>query len=160
MVLSSSQRSMLNICWLYCVPSGFLLACASSWVFVQWAKEGVLEVVPESEYRVAIYLNCVGAIIALCSEPLHLVAQDSSLQHVRASVETVATVAKCVVTLGYVIQFTDSGVIAFGAGNLAYATALVVGYGWYFVFRRRMAVATFLPQQLPAKQWYVLQDPP
>ena len=156
--LSPSQRSMLNMCWLFCLPSGFLVACAASWVFIRWPKDGVFEAITEAEYQSAILLTLVGVVVALFSEPLHLVAQDSSLQHVRASVETLATVAKCLSTLSYVIFFKGSGVIAFGAGNLAYATALLGGYGWYFVFRRNMNVVTFLPRRLvsvgPARPWY------
>ena len=156
--LSASQRSMLNICWLFCLPSGLLVACAASWIYIRWPKEGLFEAITESEYQSAILLTLLGVLVALCSEPLHLVAQDSSLQHVRASVETLATVAKGLSTLSYVIVFKGSGVVAFGAGNLAYATALLGGYGWYFVFRRSMAVATFLPRRLtsvgPARPWY------
>ena len=82
--------------------------------------------------RESLYVYGVAVLLELCAEPAFAVAQHGMQYGIRASAETGATVARCVTTLGVAAwaswRQSDIGVLPFAAGQLSYATALLVMY--------------------------------
>jgi hypothetical protein len=80
----------------------------------------------------ALSVYGVSCVIELFSEPAFVAAQQKLRYKVRAFAETVATVAKCLVTCGAAIWAArageDIGVLPFALGQLAYASILLKLY--------------------------------
>lgn len=78
----------------------------------------------------AVFLYGASCIIELASEPSYLLAQLLSDFKIRASAETVAVFVRCVLTFMFVFlaskspQLSDSYILAFALGQLAYSLVL------------------------------------
>jgi len=72
------------------------------------------------------------ALVELLSEPSFVAVQQKMLYKVRASAEAAATIMKTSATVGMVLwasrRQTDLGVLPFAAGQMAYATTLLLVY--------------------------------
>lgn len=89
--------------------------------------------VPKVPYLLqSLRIYGVAALVELLAEPSFVAVQQKMLYKVRASAEAAATIMKTCVTVGLVLwsakQKTDLGVLPFAAGQMAYATSLLLVY--------------------------------
>ena len=82
--------------------------------------------------RESLVVYGVAAVVELLAEPCFVVVQQKMLYRVRAGAESLATLARCLVTCCAVVHATRKsvalGVLPFAMGQLAYAFTLVAVY--------------------------------
>ena len=91
------------------------------------------EVLSQPYFRAAASLYGLATILELCSEPYFNRAQVHLDVKLRVSIEGSAVIARAVVTLLVVLYGRErTALLAFGLGQLAYASTLLVRYAWHF----------------------------
>ncbi|CAI5469364.1 unnamed protein product [Closterium sp. Yama58-4] len=119
---------MVSAAWLV-VPTGIALAAAACAFVLHYQH------LPLSDpYAQAILLHGVAAAVELLSEPLYILSQALLLVRLRAVLDAVATVVRCVVTLLLVLGgIGRTGGLVFAYAELAFSTTLVIGYWGFFL---------------------------
>jgi hypothetical protein len=83
-------------------------------------------------FKQSLVIYGVSCVLELLSEPAFVAAQQKLLYKVRASAETSATIARCLVVCGSAAWASrgnlDIGVIPFALGQAAYAITLLIVY--------------------------------
>lgn len=96
-------------------------------------------------YVPTVLLYAFATCIELASEPFFNQAQMAMNVKLRVSIEGTAVITRAIVTLLVVLYGRDSAaLLAFGAGQLAYATTLLVRYAWHY--------RTSIPQATPQER--------
>ncbi|GJP68267.1 hypothetical protein CLOP_g25001 [Closterium sp. NIES-67] len=126
---------MVSAAWL-AVPTGIALAAAACAFVLRYQR------LPLSDpYAQAILLHGVAAAVELFSEPLYILSQALLLVRLRAVLDAVATVVRCVVTLLLVLGgIGRTGGLVFAYAELAFSATLVVGYWGYFLLHPSVRV--------------------
>ena len=115
----------------------------ATFVGVHAAMCQTAEAVPQ--YRTAVLLYAVAAVIETWFEPVYVLTQHSFQMSVRVGVESAALVARCLVTFVLVVLY-HQGVLAFGIAQVVNSLVLVAGYYVYVTYhlaqgRRALGVA-------------------
>jgi hypothetical protein len=187
-----ARQQLVNLAWTP-VPLGAALAVAAAAVFARRAAAaaaGGKDGAPSSSSSLAgeaagVAAYCLASLVETLGEPAFILGQAALLYGGRASAEVAAVVAKVVVTYvlvavvlggggggsgsgGWWLQQVLTAPLAFGLGQLAYATVLAGGY-WVALLRHvaastpaagggggsssagatLRAARTLLPRQLP-----------
>ncbi|KAB8346034.1 hypothetical protein FH972_023086 [Carpinus fangiana] len=123
---TSSLQSIVNIAYIPFVL-GVPLTLAFRWLY---SNSSSLSSVPFMHQ--ALNIQAFATAVELLAEPAFAVTQQKMLYSIRASAETLATIARCIVTF---VAFAyaqhkalDAGALPFALGQLTYATVLVAVY--------------------------------
>ena len=121
-------QEVVNLSWA-AVGLGLLITFVFAWLYVRKADAAVLET-PYLQASLRIY--CLATFVELLNEPSFAIAQQQMLYRTRASAEMQATLTRCVVTCAVAISTsrmaTQTGVLPFALGQLAYAVVLNLSY--------------------------------
>jgi len=97
----------------------------------------------------SLYIYAAAAVVELLSEPAFVVMQVRLQFGVRASAESAATLARCVVTLGVAVwgarRGVELGVLPFALGQLSYGGGLFVVYAYHGAKLARREGFSLLP---------------
>ncbi|KAL8388176.1 hypothetical protein RB595_009402 [Gaeumannomyces hyphopodioides] len=97
-------------------------------------------------------IYAVAAMVELLSEPAFVVMQTRLQFGARATAESTATFARCVVTLGSAVAASrlriEAGVLPFALGQLSYGLVLLAVYGWYGAVLADKEGFSLLPKKL------------
>jgi len=108
----------------------------------------------------SVYIYAFAAMLELLSEPAFVLMQIRLQFGVRATAEAVATLLRCLATLGSAVYASrhslNSGVLPFALGQAAYGLALLLVYTFYGLSLSRREHFSLLPVRLPGKAAYVL----
>uniref|UniRef100_A0A4W4F2G4 Protein RFT1 homolog n=1 Tax=Electrophorus electricus TaxID=8005 RepID=A0A4W4F2G4_ELEEL len=106
---------------------GFVLVCV--WWWVLQAPDS--QIVPH--YVPAVVIFCLAALTELLAEPLWVLAQAHMLIRLKVVSESLAMIAKCLVTVTLVVSVPQWGLYIFSAAQCVYAGFLVLCYIAYFL---------------------------
>lgn len=92
-----------------------------------------LDVASQPCFNYAVAAYALATIVELASEPWFNEAQVAGNVKLRVGVEGSAVIARALVTLLVVVQGKEkAALLAFGLGQLAYASTLLARYAWHF----------------------------
>lgn len=122
---TTGVQTVVNLSYL-----AILLGIPLSYIIARIYLKADIPSVPFFEQSLIIY--GVACILELFSEPAFVAAQQKLLYKVRASAETTATIARCLVTCGSAIWASragiDVGVLPFALGQISFAIVLLLVY--------------------------------
>ncbi|CAL8335567.1 unnamed protein product [Lota lota] len=122
-------RQTVNLLWLT-LPLGVVWASILVCVWL-WLLE-----VPDPQdiphYAPAVWLFALAALQELLVEPLWVLAQAHMFVRLKVVAESLAMVAKCLLTVVLVVLAPEWGLYIFSAAQLVYTGFLVLCYGIYF----------------------------
>ncbi|XP_008318189.1 protein RFT1 homolog [Cynoglossus semilaevis] len=125
-----SWRQVINLLWLT-LPLGLVWAVLLVPVWL-WLLE-----VPDPQtvpyYGPAVVLFGLAGVQELLAEPLWFLAQAHMFVRVKVVSESVAMIAKCLITVALVVTARDWGLYIFAAAHVAYTAVLVLCYVLYFI---------------------------
>ncbi|XP_030632458.1 protein RFT1 homolog [Chanos chanos] len=123
-------RQIINLLWLTlplgCVW-GVLLVCVWWWVLQAPDPQSV------PHYGPAVSLFCLAALTELLAEPLWVLAHSHMLVRLKVVAESLAMIAKCLVTVVMVVSAPQWGLYIFSAAQCVYSGFLVLCYFVYFL---------------------------
>ncbi|XP_053492670.1 protein RFT1 homolog [Ictalurus furcatus] len=123
-------RQVINLLWLT-LPLGclwgVLLVCV--WLWLLQAPDP--HTVPH--YGPAVGLFCMAALTELLAEPLWVLAHAHMLVRLKVIAESLAIIAKCLVTMMMVVSAPQWGLYIFSAAQCVYAGFLCLCYIAYFM---------------------------
>uniref|UniRef100_A0AAR2J2V1 Protein RFT1 homolog n=1 Tax=Pygocentrus nattereri TaxID=42514 RepID=A0AAR2J2V1_PYGNA len=123
-------RQVINLLWLT-LPLGCLwgalLVCVWWWLLKAPDPEAVPHYVP------AVGFFCLAALMELLAEPLWVLAHAHMLVRLKVVAESLAMIAKCLVTVVMVVSAPDWGLYIFSAAQCVYAGFLLLCYIIYFL---------------------------
>lgn len=100
----------------------------------------------------SFFIYAVAAMVELLSEPAFVVMQTRLQFGARATAESTATFARCIVTLGSAVAASrlriEAGVLPFALGQLSYGLVLLAVYGWYGMVLAGKEGFSLLPKKL------------
>ncbi|XP_066520508.1 man(5)GlcNAc(2)-PP-dolichol translocation protein RFT1 isoform X2 [Hoplias malabaricus] len=123
-------RQVINLLW-FTLPLGcfwgVLLVCVWWWLLQAPDPQTVPHYVP------AVGLFCFAALTELLAEPLWVLAQAHMLIRLKVIAESLAMIAKCLVTVVMVVSAPKWGLYIFSAAQCVYAGFLLLCYFVYFL---------------------------
>ncbi|KAB5584185.1 hypothetical protein PHYPO_G00104480 [Pangasianodon hypophthalmus] len=123
-------RQVINLLWLT-LPLGclwgVLLVCV--WLWLLQAPDP--QTVPH--YGPAVGIFCMAALTELLAEPLWVLAHAHMLVRLKVIAESLAIIAKCLVTVMMVVSAPQWGLYIFSAAQCVYAVFLCLCYVVYFM---------------------------
>ncbi|XP_072540629.1 man(5)GlcNAc(2)-PP-dolichol translocation protein RFT1 [Salminus brasiliensis] len=123
-------RQVINLLW-FTLPLGCLwgglLVCVWWWLLQAPDPETVPHYVP------AVGLFCLAALTELLAEPLWVLAHAHMLVRLKVVAESLAMIAKCLVTVVLVVSAPKWGLYIFSAAQCVYAGFLLLCYIMYFL---------------------------
>ncbi|KAI5628398.1 protein RFT1-like, partial [Silurus asotus] len=123
-------RQVINLLWLT-LPLGFLwgvlLVCV--WLWLLQAPDP--QTIPH--YGPAVGIFCMAALTELLAEPLWVLAHAHMLVRLKVIAESLAIIAKCLVTVVMVVSAPHWGLYIFSAAQFVYAGFLCLCYVVYFI---------------------------
>uniref|UniRef100_A0A8C8D171 Protein RFT1 homolog n=1 Tax=Oncorhynchus tshawytscha TaxID=74940 RepID=A0A8C8D171_ONCTS len=123
-------RQVINLLWLT-LPLGVLWASLLVCVWL-WLLE-VPDPLTIPHYGPAVGLFALAALQELLAEPLWVLAQAHMFVRLKVVAESLAMVAKCVLTVVLVVSAPQWGLYIFSAAQLVYTGFLVLCYFVYFL---------------------------
>ncbi|MFT7801530.1 protein RFT1 homolog isoform X1 [Arapaima gigas] len=123
-------RQVINLLWLT-LPLGVLWSCALACVWLWLLEAPDPHDVPH--YTPAVGLFCLSAVQELLGEPLWVLAQAHMFVRLKVVAESMAMVARCLLTVVLVVSFPQLGLYIFCAAQLVYTGSLVLCYIIYFL---------------------------
>ncbi|XP_055725365.1 protein RFT1 homolog [Salvelinus fontinalis] len=123
-------RQVINLLWLT-MPLGVLWASLLVCVWL-WLLE-VPDPLTIPHYGPAVGLFALAALQELLAEPLWVLAQAHMFVRLKVVAESLAMVAKCVLTVVLVVSAPQWGLYIFSAAQLVYTGFLVLCYFVYFL---------------------------
>ncbi|KAJ3602724.1 hypothetical protein NHX12_030473 [Muraenolepis orangiensis] len=128
--VNQSWRQTINLLWLT-LPLGVLWASVLVCVWL-WLLE-----VPDPQdiphYAPAVCLFALAALQELLAEPLWVLAQAHMFVRLKVVAESLAMIAKCVLTVVLVVWAPEWGLYIFSVAQCVYTGFLVLCYVIYFV---------------------------
>ncbi|XP_038667928.1 protein RFT1 homolog [Scyliorhinus canicula] len=121
---------VINLLWLT-VPLGVVWALFLCWIWLQLVTIPDPALIPH--YEVGVVAFGLSAIVELLSEPLWVLAQAHMLVRLKVIAESIAMVAKCVLTVLCVTIAPHWGLCIFSLAQLLYSSCLLACYVLYFV---------------------------
>lgn len=132
--LQQIQRAfIINTAWL-CTFCSLPLSYFLYHLFVYFTPSTFSSSDQRTDYSAALAYYAVAAIIEMVCEPLYVYYAKQQQIRVRVSVESFATMCKCIITFATLLYAghdnarNTSGLYCFAYGQLAYAIMLCVGY--------------------------------
>ncbi|KAG7326306.1 hypothetical protein KOW79_009707 [Hemibagrus wyckioides] len=123
-------RQVINLLWLT-LPLGcfwaVLLVCVWLWLLQPPDPQTV------PHYGPAVGIFCMAALTELLAEPLWVLAHAHMLVRLKVIAESLAIIAKCLVTVMMVVSAPRWGLYIFSAAQCVYAGFLCLCYVVYFV---------------------------
>ncbi|KAK3575349.1 hypothetical protein QTP86_025498, partial [Hemibagrus guttatus] len=123
-------RQVINLLWLT-LPLGcfwaVLLVCVWLWLLQPPDPQTV------PHYGPAVGIFCMAALTELLTEPLWVLAHAHMLVRLKVIAESLAIIAKCLVTVMMVVSAPQWGLYIFSAAQCVYAGFLCLCYIVYFV---------------------------
>lgn len=123
-------RQVINLLWLT-LPLGilwsFLLVCVWLWLL----EIPDPQIIPN--YGPAVMLFALAALQELLAEPLWVLAQAHMFIRLKVVSESLAMIAKCILTVVLVVLAPQWGLYIFSAAQIVYTGFLVMCYGLYFL---------------------------
>lgn len=132
--VSSKQVTKLSLLPL---GLGLPMTLAGFWLYTRNTSPAVYQ---QDYFAASVALYGLAAIIELASEPFFNRTQVELNVKLRVSIEGSAVIARAITTLLLVLYGRDRlALLSFGAGQLVYATTLLLRYSWHY--RRDKSVA-------------------
>ncbi|ODQ81997.1 hypothetical protein BABINDRAFT_31885 [Babjeviella inositovora NRRL Y-12698] len=153
---TSAVQSIINFGF---IP--IMMGVPITWAFFTLQHKSIaLEAKNLGWYHLCVKLNAMAIMVELLGEPCYLVNQFRLNFKKRAQYESLAVVAKCVVTFVAVFYWHEGdgdendnlAILAFSAGQLVYSTVLTVLY--VRDFTRKSSPFRFLPTKITGKGSY------
>ncbi|KAI5776636.1 oligosaccharide translocation protein RFT1 [Geopyxis carbonaria] len=123
---NNQTQTVVNLSWLT-LPLGLLFASILGLSYVRST-----DVTQQAYFLHSISLYTLATLLELAAEPGFAVCQQKMMYKVRASAESSAAFAKCIVTCGVTIWAThiglDLGPLAFAIGQVVYGSTLLSVY--------------------------------
>jgi oligosaccharide translocation protein RFT1 len=123
-----SDQAAVNLGYLS-IALGSVVTVGLAWMYLASAGTAVLDT---PYLRLALYLYGIAAMVELLSEPCFVLMQARLQFGPRATAESTATFARCIVVLGAAVWAShrglDLGVLPFAVGQLCYGTVLLLVY--------------------------------
>jgi oligosaccharide translocation protein RFT1 len=135
------SQSLVNLSWCG-LPVGVLLSLATIVHFARsdWGGEGV------EGNQSCILFFLLACLLELASEPAYIAAQLRLQYGVRAKVESLANVTKCLATFLFVVV-ARWGVVGFGLAQVMFAGVLAVGFWRNSVLSHNGSALQLLPRR-------------
>ncbi|PKU70013.1 hypothetical protein MA16_Dca022258 [Dendrobium catenatum] len=131
-MMDANAARLLKIAWLT-IPLGILFTSALCSFFF-WIEKLSFQNAISDPNALAILINGFACILELLGEPLYILSQNLLLLKLRLMVETVATIARCMMTC--TLMFRSTGMemaIIFAVSQVSYGACLALGYWIYFL---------------------------
>ena len=146
---------VVNLCWL----SIGLAAALTAALTVVFSYTAPAEAIPLG-YLSCLQLYALATLLEMTCEPLYVIAARRLMVACRVWIDSAATLLRCLVTVIAIARF-DSGLLAFGYGQLAFSASYAALFFLYFL----AAIATgdggarvglssashILPQPIPSE---------
>ncbi|KAI1892741.1 hypothetical protein AGOR_G00136660 [Albula goreensis] len=123
-------RQVINLLWLT-VPLGVLWASVLGCVWLWLLEAPDPQAIPH--YGPAVCLFALAALQELLAEPLWVLAQAHMFVRLKVVAESLAMVARCVLTMVLVVWSPQWGLYIFSAAQLVYTGILVLCYAAFFL---------------------------
>ncbi|XP_061114253.1 protein RFT1 homolog [Conger conger] len=123
-------RQIINLLWLT-VPLGVLWASVLGCVWLWLLEAPDPQAIPH--YGPAVGLFALAALQELLAEPLWVLAQAHMFVRLKVVAESLAMVARCVLTMVLVVWAPQWGLYIFSAAQLVYTGFLVMCYAVFFL---------------------------
>ncbi|KAM6981293.1 man(5)GlcNAc(2)-PP-dolichol translocation protein RFT1 [Aplochiton taeniatus] len=123
-------RQVINLLWLT-LPLGILWSCLLVCVWLWLLEVPDAQTIPN--YGPAVVLFALAALQELLAEPLWVLAQAHMFVRLKVVAESLAMIAKCILTVVLVVSAPQWGLYIFSAAQMAYTGFLVLCYGMYFL---------------------------
>ncbi|KAM4613267.1 man(5)GlcNAc(2)-PP-dolichol translocation protein RFT1 [Polymixia lowei] len=127
---SHNWRQVINLLWLT-LPLGVvwasLLVCVWLWLLEVPDPKAI------PHYGPAVGIFALAAVQELLAEPLWVLAQAHMFVRLKVVAESLAMIAKCVLTVVLVVSFPEQGLYIFSAAQLVYTGFLVLCYAVFFL---------------------------
>ncbi|XP_046880632.1 protein RFT1 homolog [Hypomesus transpacificus] len=123
-------RQVINLLWLTLplgVLWGSLLVCVWLWLLEVPDPQAI------PHYSPAVGLFALAAVQELLAEPLWVLAQAHLFVRLKVVAESLAMIAKCVLTVVLVVSAPQWGLYIFSMAQLVYTGSLVLCYFGYFL---------------------------
>ncbi|KAK4133843.1 Rft-1-domain-containing protein [Trichocladium antarcticum] len=126
---NKSAQAVVNLGYI-AIALGIPLAVVLGWLYLHSLSPSTLAATPNLTTSLHVY--ALAAVLELVSEPSFVVMQTRLQFGTRAAAESVATFARCLVTLGSAVWGSDRdlGVLPFALGQLSYGIGLLAVYAW------------------------------
>ncbi|KAI0488271.1 hypothetical protein KFK09_028099 [Dendrobium nobile] len=131
-MMDANAARLLKVAWLT-IPLGILFTSALCSFFF-WIEKLSFQNAISDPNALAILINGFACILELLGEPLYILSQNLLLLKLRLMVETVATIARCMMTC--TLMFRSTGMemaIIFAVSQVSYGACLALGYWIYFL---------------------------
>lgn len=149
---SDETQAVVNLGYI-AIALGWVFAAALGWMYLSSVSTNTIQNTPY--FTPSVYIYAIASILELLSEPVFVVMQIRLQFGVRARAESVATVAKCLSTLGSAVwasrRGVQLGVLPFALGQTAYGLGLLTVYVWHGT---RQGVS-LLPRRLAGKEYFL-----
>ncbi|KAJ8370549.1 hypothetical protein SKAU_G00105770 [Synaphobranchus kaupii] len=123
-------RQIINLLWLT-VPLGVLWASVLGCVWLWLLEAPDPQAIPY--YGPAVVLFALAALQELLAEPLWVLAQAHMFVRLKVVAESLAMVARCLLTMTLVVWAPQWGLYIFSAAQLVYTGFLVLCYAVFFL---------------------------
>ncbi|XP_064154766.1 protein RFT1 homolog [Anguilla rostrata] len=123
-------RQIINLLWL-AVPLGVLWASVLGCVWLWLLEAPDPQAIPH--YGPAVGLFALAALQELLAEPLWVLAQAHMFVRLKVVAESLAMVARCMLTMALVVWAPQWGLYIFSAAQLVYTGFLVLCYAAFFL---------------------------
>lgn len=125
---AGQAQTVVNLSYI-AIVLGVPLAYGLATLYLRNADPSVLRA---PYFQLSLILYGFAAFLELLAEPCFVIAQQKTLYRIRASAETCATIARCVLTCATAIWASrfgeDLGVLPFAVGQTSYACVLGLVY--------------------------------
>ncbi|XP_071375133.1 man(5)GlcNAc(2)-PP-dolichol translocation protein RFT1 [Centroberyx affinis] len=139
-------RQVINLLWLT-LPLGVVWASLLVCVWLWLLEVPDPQTIPH--YGPAVGMFALAAVQELLAEPLWVLAQAHMFVRLKVVAESLAMIAKCLITVVLVVSAPEWGLYIFSAAQLVYTGFLVLCYAAYFL--------RFLGSEAAAKTSFPLQ---
>lgn len=146
------RQQFINLAWLPVPVALTLSAIALAWQSV--IKQSSTDTTAHADwvgFRHGFMVYVLAAVIEALAEPFYIIATALLAFGARTSIETGATLLRCVITFGLVAG-AQLGPVGFAFGQLGYALTLLIGYSAYAAAQthRVRGWRALLPRKLSA----------
>jgi oligosaccharide translocation protein RFT1 len=129
------QQSLVNLTWL-AAPVTVLFALLFAYGMYTWPPveimNGDINVTLKDYHRAMIYTG-FAVLLAVITEPVFVLAQSQLRTGLRANIEMLAVLGKCL-TMLYLTVYLNMTIEAFAIANIMYAFIPLCSYWMYFIF--------------------------
>ncbi|PKA53251.1 hypothetical protein AXF42_Ash009981 [Apostasia shenzhenica] len=127
-----SAARLLKVAWLT-FPFGIIFTFALCNLFL-WINKMSFQNVISDLYAQAVLINGFACMIELFGEPLYILSQSMFLLKLRLTIETIATIVRCLTTYFLMVKRSNMELaIIFAISQASYGACIALGYWMYFL---------------------------